>query len=51
MVTPEDSPVPPSQPVDEKKAPHLDPEFFSKLIRQPECVTKGTCNGCGRCEH
>lgn len=51
MVTPEKAPVPPSQPVEETKTPHLDPDFFLKLIRQSECITKGTCNGCGKCEH
>jgi len=51
MVTPEKAPETPSQQSKEKEAPHLDPDFFLKLIRQPECITKGTCNGCGRCEH
>ena len=34
-----------------QEAPRLSADYFSKLVRQPECVTKGTCNGCGRCEH
>ena len=32
-------------------APHLPASFFSQLVRQPSCVTKGVCDNCGRCEH
>ena len=31
--------------------PFLPASFFSKLIHQPSCLTKGVCNNCGRCEH
>lgn len=31
--------------------PRLSSDFFSKLVHQPDCITKGICNGCGRCEH
>ena len=33
------------------EAPHLPASFFSKLVRQPSCQTKGVCDNCGRCEH
>jgi hypothetical protein len=32
-------------------APKLPASFFSKLVRQPRCVTEGVCDNCGRCEH
>ena len=32
-------------------APFLPASFFSKLVNQPSCITKGVCNNCGRCEH
>ena len=32
-------------------APFLPASFFSQLVRQPSCVTKGVCDNCGRCEH
>ena len=31
--------------------PQLPASFFSKLVHQPSCLTKGVCNNCGRCEH
>ena len=31
--------------------PFLPASFFSKLVHQPSCVTKGVCDNCGRCEH
>ena len=30
---------------------YLPASFFSKLVRQPSCITKGVCDNCGRCEH
>ena len=33
------------------EAPKLPASFFSKLVRQPRCVTEGVCDTCGRCEH
>lgn len=35
----------------ETEAPRLPASFFSKLVRQPSCQTKGICDNCGRCEH
>ena len=35
----------------EQAVPHLPASFFSKLVRQPSCQTKGVCDNCGRCEH
>lgn len=32
-------------------APFLPASFFSQLVRQPSCITKGVCDNCGRCEH
>ena len=32
-------------------APFLPASFFSKLVHQPSCITKGVCDNCGRCEH
>ncbi len=32
-------------------APFLPASFYSKLVHQPSCITKGVCNNCGRCEH
>ena len=53
MVTPEENPSgeQPARPEQKPEQPRLDSDFFRKLVRQPECLTKGTCNGCGRCEH
>jgi hypothetical protein len=31
--------------------PFLPASFFSKLVHQPSCITKGVCDNCGRCEH
>ena len=49
---PEETPRPDGEPSRQnQEAPRLSADYFSKLVRQPECVTKGVCNGCGRCEH
>ena len=39
-----------TQPAQEAR-PFLPASFFSKLVRQPSCITKGVCDNCGRCEH
>ena len=41
----------PQQPETAQSAPFLPASFFSQLVRQPSCVTKGVCDNCGRCEH
>ena len=51
---PEDKTAPAPEeetPVPEPETPHLPASFFSKLVRQPSCQTKGVCDNCGRCEH
>ena len=40
-----------SAPAQDPAAPFLPASFFSKLVHQPSCITKGVCNNCGRCEH
>ena len=45
-------PAPTEEPsATEPEVPHLPASFFSKLVRQPSCQTKGVCDNCGRCEH
>lgn len=51
MVSPEKQPQEPPREETEQEKLKLSADFFSRLIHQPDCVTKGTCNGCGRCEH
>ena len=38
-------------PAQDAPTPQLPASFFSKLVRQPKCITEGVCNNCGRCEH
>ena len=44
------APAPAEQP-QAQSAPFLPASFYSKLVRQPSCITKGVCDNCGRCEH
>ncbi len=45
------SPRPTEAPQGAPGQPFLPASFFSKLVHQPSCITKGVCDNCGRCEH
>ena len=52
MVSPEPKEAPrPAEPENAPGAPFLPASFFTKLVHQPSCITKGVCDNCGRCEH
>jgi len=35
----------------EDSRPMLPSDFYIQLLNPPACITKNTCDGCGRCEH
>jgi hypothetical protein len=47
----ERQPSTPPEPAREESAPALPASFFSRLVHQPSCITRGVCDNCGRCEH
>ena len=47
----EANPRPAEAPQRASGQPFLPASFFSKLVHQPSCITKGVCDNCGRCEH
>ncbi len=49
--TQEERPDAQAQQPESAQTPFLSASFFSKLVKQPTCLTKGICNNCGRCEH